>query len=283
MTASSSPVAIVTGGNSGMGMGIVRRLVEKGWKVAIADINENKKFAEELGDAASYHTCNVADYDSQAEAFQQVWNKYGRLDALCANAGIVDKSSIYIFEHRNSDKVPPKPDLSCTDVDYKGVVYGTQLAIHFMRKNKVPGGKIVATASVAAIVPHETYPEYDGAKAAVVNFVRATARILKDKENIAINTICPGIVHTSIIPQEMVDAVSEECLTPISTIVSAYERCLDDDTLYGRVIECSAEKQFFLEPPSLANGHVSRRAVTVWDPLFKMNHKESSGLSDAIP
>lgn len=76
------------------------------------------------------------------------------------------------------------------------MVYGTQLAIHFMRKNKVPGGKIVATASVAAIVPHETYddskacasiqadrsryPEYDGAKAAVVNFVRATARILKD-------------------------------------------------------------------------------------------------------
>jgi NAD(P)-dependent dehydrogenase (short-subunit alcohol dehydrogenase family) len=62
MTASSR-VAIVTGGNSGMGMGIVQKLVENGWKVAIADINENKKFAEELGDASSYHKCNVADYD----------------------------------------------------------------------------------------------------------------------------------------------------------------------------------------------------------------------------
>ena len=72
-----------------------------------------------------------------------------------------------------------EPDLLCTDVDYKGVVYGTQLAIHFMRKNEKPGGHIVATASVAAIVPHETYPEYDGAKAAVVNFVRGTARVLK--------------------------------------------------------------------------------------------------------
>ncbi|EAT91751.1 hypothetical protein SNOG_00256 [Parastagonospora nodorum SN15] len=216
---------------------------------------------------------------------------------------LVDEcSSIYIFEHRNSDKIPPKPDLSCTDIDYKGVVYGTQLAIHFMRKNKAPGGKIVATASVAAIVPHESYPEYDGAKAAVVNFVRATARILKDKENITINAICPGqskkllvqretiskltilgIVQTSIIPQEMVDAVSPECLTPISNVVSAYERFLDDDSLYGRVLECSAEKQFFLEPPALANGYVSRRAVTVWDPLFQACHKENSGLSDAIP
>jgi NAD(P)-dependent dehydrogenase (short-subunit alcohol dehydrogenase family) len=72
-----------------------------------------------------------------------------------------------------------------TDVDYKGkvakmnlrfkvvtdffegVVYGTQLAIHFMRKNKVPGGKIVATASAAGLYPHESYPEYNGAKAGV--------------------------------------------------------------------------------------------------------------------
>lgn len=79
----------------------------------------------------------------------------------------------------NCERIPPKPDLLCTDVDYKGVVYGTQLAIHFFRKNKVAGGKIIATASIAGIVPHETFPEYDGAKAAVVNFVRATARILK--------------------------------------------------------------------------------------------------------
>ncbi|KAF2440356.1 15-hydroxyprostaglandin dehydrogenase [Karstenula rhodostoma CBS 690.94] len=264
--ASSAPVAIVTGGNSGMGMGIVERLVTKGWKVAIADVNPNAQFAEQLGAAASFIRCDVADYDSQADMFQQVWDTYGRIDALCANAGIVDKSSIYIFDHRGSDKIPPKPDLSTTDVDFKGVVYGTQLAIHFMRRNSTPGGKI-----------------YDGAKAAVVNFVRATARILKTKENISINTVCPGIVHTSIIPQEMVDAVSADCLTPVSTIVAAYERCLDDASLYGKVIECSTDKQFELAPSTLANGHYSKRAVTVWEPLFKMYHKEASGLPDAIP
>jgi NAD(P)-dependent dehydrogenase (short-subunit alcohol dehydrogenase family) len=58
-----SRVAIVTGGNSGMGMGIARKLVANGWKVGIADIQENKRFAEELGDAATYYNCNVADYD----------------------------------------------------------------------------------------------------------------------------------------------------------------------------------------------------------------------------
>lgn len=84
----------MTGGNSGMGMGIVEHLVTKGWKVAIADINPNAKFAAQLGAASSFHECNVADYDSQAEMFQQVWDKYGRIDALCANAGIVDRRHV---------------------------------------------------------------------------------------------------------------------------------------------------------------------------------------------
>lgn len=82
-------------------------------------------------------------------------------------------------------------------------------------------------------------------------------------------------MHTSIVPQQMIDAVSADNLTPISTIVSAYEKFLEDDTLYGRVLECSADEHFFLESPTLANGRVSRRAVTVWDLLFKMLVSES--------
>jgi len=48
-----------------------------------------------------------------------------------------------------------------------------------MRKNPIPGGKIIATASVAGIYPHESYPEYNGAKAAVINFARGAAPVLK--------------------------------------------------------------------------------------------------------
>jgi NAD(P)-dependent dehydrogenase (short-subunit alcohol dehydrogenase family) len=61
--ASFASVAIVTGGNSGMGIGLVEKLVERGWKVAVADINANPDFAAKLGDASSFHRCNVADYD----------------------------------------------------------------------------------------------------------------------------------------------------------------------------------------------------------------------------
>lgn len=68
---SDSRVAILTGGNSGMGKGIAQRLVETGWKVAIADLNENQEFAKELGEAASYHKCNVADYDRCVEVWHE--------------------------------------------------------------------------------------------------------------------------------------------------------------------------------------------------------------------
>lgn len=91
--------------------------------------------------------------------FSSVWSTWGRLDALCANAGIVDRSSVFILNWRGKDEVPPEPDLSCTDIDWKGVVYGTVLAVHFMRKNEVPGGKIVCTASIAGVIPHKSYPE----------------------------------------------------------------------------------------------------------------------------
>jgi len=62
-------------------------------------------------------------------------------------------------------------------------------------------------------------------------------------------------------------------------------KCLDDKEckFVGEAIECSADKHFFVPRPEFLNGPVSKRACTVWDPLFKMMHKEDSELPDAIP
>ena len=79
-----------------------------------------------------------------------------------------------------------------------------------MRKNKDPGGAVVVTGSIASIHPHPAYPEYNGAKAAVLNFVRSVAPILKLKENISVNCVMPGIVATEVLPPEMVAAVAPE-------------------------------------------------------------------------
>ena len=137
-------------------------------------------------------------------------------------------------------RIPPKPKLTVTDVCWIGLIYGTQLSIHFMRQNPVPGGYIVATSSSVSVHPIESMPEYCGAKAAVGrqprisldvgpltetqinNFVKASAAILKSvsrpaspncrrtrgtdhaqKDNITINAVLPGIVQTRNIPEPM--------------------------------------------------------------------------------
>jgi len=285
MAPATQKVAIVTGAASGMGEALATHFAKKGWLVACLDLQRGpgEALAKSLGPNVEFWEVDVADYDSQARAFQAVFDKWGRIDALLANAGIVDKSSIYILKYRNSDSVPPAPNLICTDVDYKGVVYGTQLAIHFMRKNPTPGGKIVATASVAGLYPHASYPEYNGAKAAVINFIRGAAPVLKLKENILINTVLPGIVPTKIIPQVMLDAVEPDLLTPVATIVAAYDELLSDSNQQtGEAVECSVDKRIVVPQTPYMNGRASKRAVTVWEPLYKMLHGEESGLPDAI-
>lgn len=165
--------------------------------MACCDIQQDSgtAVAKELGENAEFYHLNVRDYEAQARVFTAVWEKWGRLDALLANAGHSDRGSIYIFDHRGKDEVPPKPALESIKACYESLLYGTQLAIHFMRKNRVPGGHIVATSSIASVHPHQTFPEYCGAKAAVSgalllfscffnipkinHFVRTAAPILK--------------------------------------------------------------------------------------------------------
>ncbi|KAJ9209964.1 hypothetical protein DTO166G4_8436 [Paecilomyces variotii] len=282
-------VAIITGATSGIGIYLAKDLYAHGWKVACVGRRREagEALVKSLGENARFFQADLEDYASQARMFKAVYNTWGHIDALCANAGIVDKSSIYILNWRGKDvnDIPPEPDLSCTDIDYKGVVYGTQLAIHFMRQNKPqPGGKIVVTGSIGGVFPHRSYPEYCGAKSAVITFIRGVAPLLKQKDNIFINTVLPGIVATPIVPPEMIEAVTPECITPVETVIRGYHRFLDDDTgVTGQVLEASADKLVAYDLPEMGNGRVTKRAVTVWEPLFRTMHGEDSGLPDAIP
>lgn len=67
-------------------------------------------------------------------------------------------------------------------------------------------------------------------------------------------------------------------------MIEAYDRVLEDDSgMTGEILECSAEKIINYNLPPEGNGRVTKRAVTVWDPLFVMMHGEPSGLDEALP
>ncbi|KAF5501060.1 15-hydroxyprostaglandin dehydrogenase [Colletotrichum siamense] len=212
ITGQCLPVAIVTGAASGIGKALATNLITKGWRVACCDLQKDagNAVASELGDHAVFYELDVCDYDAQAKVFSQVWDRWGRLDALLANAGHSDRGSIYIFDHRGKDDITPKPALKSIKACYESFLYGVQLAIHFMRRNVVPGGQIIATSTIASVHPHQTFPEYCGAKAAINHFVRTAAPLLKLKENIAMNAVLPGIVITGAVPQASINATKPE-------------------------------------------------------------------------
>ncbi|KAJ5628936.1 Short-chain dehydrogenase/reductase SDR [Penicillium lividum] len=209
-------VAVIIGATSGIGVDLAKHLCSKGWKVACTGRRQSAgtQLLKDLAtENAQFYPADVSKYEDSATVFQKVFELWGRIDVVCVNAGIVDQSSIYVYDPKNKSikDIPPAPDTSVVDINYKGILYCTQLAIHFMRHNPQPEGRVIITGSIGSIFPHESYPIYCGTKAAVNQFVRGAAPLLKLKENILLNVVMPGIVKTPIVPPEMIAAVTPEC------------------------------------------------------------------------
>lgn len=195
-------------GQSGIGLALAQHLHLKGWRVALvgrrSDIGQRQASSiDPTGQTAVFEQCNVASYSEQATTFKAVWDRWGRLDLLIANAGGVDSGSLYNFRRRGVgvDDVPPEPDTTCTNVHFKGVMYGTVLATHFMRHNQPrAGGKIIATTSMLGVQPCPTFPEYCSVEAGIIHWVRVSAPLLRSKENITINTVMMGPAITPVMP-----------------------------------------------------------------------------------
>lgn len=71
----------------------------------------------------------------------------------------------------------------------------------------------------------------------------------------------------------------------MSTVLRAYDEFLNDvkNEKTGKAVEASVDSLFYYELPEMQNGFKTKRAVTVWDPLYVMLHGEPSGMEDAIP
>lgn len=198
----------------------------------------------------------------------------------------MDRDSKYNFDRRDAriDDLPTKLDTTCTEIDFKGVIYGTTLATHFMRHNPHGrGGKIVVTGSLIGIYPCATFPEYCAAKAAVHQWVRTTGPVLQKKENITINCIMPGGIETPAMP-DFRDAFLPEQMSLRSTLISGYDLFLDDEgnTKTGQNIEVAHDKLMPWGHPEYKSGAFAKRTEKVYEPWFRTFHKEKSELPGAL-
>lgn len=185
-------VAIVTGGASGIGLAIAKRLGSESCRVVIADLNADKATDAALevknGGAADAVgvSCDVSKEDQVNAAVQTAMEKFGRLDVVVNNAGLMVFKPI--TEHTTDDW------LRILHVDLLGAFYFTREAFRVMKS----GGAIVNVSSIHAIETTPNVASYAAAKAALVSLTRSAA-IEGKPLGIRVNAVLPGAIDTPML------------------------------------------------------------------------------------
>ncbi|MEU6697409.1 SDR family oxidoreductase [Pseudonocardia sp. NPDC046786] len=173
-------VAVVTGGASGIGAAVARRLSADGARVAVLDLNVDEVPAGSDGFAA-----DVTDDDSVRRAVDAVLDRWGRLDLLVNNAGIGAQGTV-------ADN-PDDEWLRVLDVNLLGVVRATRAALPALRRS--PAAAVVNTSSIAATAGLPQRALYSASKGAVLALTRAMAADHL-REGIRVNCVDPGTADT---------------------------------------------------------------------------------------
>src|ERR1700710_1663199 len=195
-------VAVITGGNSGIGLGIAQEFKNEGAKGVIVGRNQKTLDSSlaQLGDnfiAINADVTNLADLE---RVFAATSEKFGKVDVIVANAGAGAVGTVATLGEADFDKA--------IDLNLKSVYFTVQKALPHMND----GGSIILIGSNAA---HRAYPNftlYGAAKAAVIFFAKAFSSDLLARK-IRANVITPGTTDTpafeQFVPAEQIEAIKK--------------------------------------------------------------------------
>ena len=184
-------VALISGGARGMGAAEARMFAREGAKVVIGDVleAEGRQVEAQINEAGGECVFVLLDVTQESQwqhAVETAVARFGRLDVLVNNAGIVLRGILEDTSVEDWDKV--------MDVNAKGVFLGTRAAISEMKKSG--GGSIVNISSISGIVGQsDIQPVYNASKGAVRIFTKSAA-IQYAKEGIRVNSVHPGSIDT---------------------------------------------------------------------------------------
>jgi NAD(P)-dependent dehydrogenase (short-subunit alcohol dehydrogenase family) len=187
-------VALITGGNSGIGLGMAAGLAKSGSAVAVWGTNadKNAKAVEQirsLGVDADSFVCDVGDEAQVEAAFAATLERFGRIDSCFANSGISGNGSSFL-------EMTSEEWHRVTRVNLDGVFYTLRGAARHMVA-RGGGGALVVTASLAAIQGQARGQHYAATKGGVIAMMRACA-IEFARYGISSNAILPGWVETDM-------------------------------------------------------------------------------------
>lgn len=203
-------VAIVTGGNAGIGKAIVLKLVEEGATVAILGTNPTTGAAviEEIkalspAAQASFYPVDVSKTSGVDETIKQILEKYGRVDILVNNAGITADQLLMKMTEEEWDRV--------IDTNLKSCYNTCKAVVRSMMKAKK--GRIINISSVVGLMGNAGQVNYAASKAGMIGLTKALAKEVAAR-NILVNCIAPGFIQTKM-TDGLTDAQKEGILRQI--------------------------------------------------------------------
>ncbi len=194
----SGRVVLITGGNGGIGLGMARGLVEAGAEVCLWGTNadKNEQALAELvgiGPKVTVQVCDVSNETQVAEQFAETLGAHGRVDGCFANAGIGGRGTAFDDMTREEwDRI--------ISVNQSGVFYTFRAAARHMRERAEAGdpfGRLVGTASLAAISGQARGEHYAATKGGLVSMIKALA-VEYARYNVTAHTLLPGWIETEM-------------------------------------------------------------------------------------
>ena len=235
-------VAIITGAGRGIGHATALKFGAEGAIVIACDINADQAqqtagdVAEAGGEAMGYQM-DVRDKEGIARMVEAVVRKYGRIDCLVNNAGIVQDATLKNMSEAQFDDV--------IEINLKGVYNCTKAVVDTMLKQQ--SGVILNASSIVGIYGNFGQTNYAASKFGVIGMVKTWAKEL-GRKGIRANAVCPGFVLTPIlnnIPEKVLKALEERVplgrLARPEEIANTFAFLASDEASYinGAVIEVS--------------------------------------------
>ncbi|MBB5519831.1 SDR family NAD(P)-dependent oxidoreductase [Amphiplicatus metriothermophilus] len=209
--------ALVTGAAAGIGAAVARAFAERGAAVVMADIDgrRNEKTAADIaaatGAAVEAVACDVADDKDCAGLVETALVRFGRVDTLVNNAGIVAAGGALDLDPEDFDRV--------LRVNLRAAFMLTRLAARSMIERKIPGA-IVNMSSINAVVAIANQAAYVTSKGGLQQFTKVTALELAP-HGIRVNAVGPGSIMTDILKSVARDAAARRKIlsrTPLGRI-----------------------------------------------------------------
>src|SRR5579862_2290050 len=202
-------VAVVTGGNSGIGLATAKRLQEEGAKVAIS--GRSKKTLDEavktIGNGVLAVQADVAKLSEVDKLYAQVAEKFGKFDVLFVNAGVAKFALLADTSEGLYDEQ--------FDINIKGAYFTIQKALPFLND----GASIIVNTSVVDTLGLQGTSAYAASKAALRSLARTAAAELVGR-GIRVNAVSPGPIVTPILertglPKEAIDQFTKETIAKV--------------------------------------------------------------------